>query len=112
MVYRNKYLPGINPPAAQWRSTEPNKGGSLAYELLCNYEHLSLHLAQQLMQTCAVFYMGALASDASVTAVLDLQWCFSTLQLVDVAGFDLKVCSDTDGTRKLILQHLERRYAV
>jgi hypothetical protein len=80
------------------------KGGSLAYELLYNCEHLSLHLVQQLMQTCAVFYMGALASDASVTAVLDLQWCFSTLQLVDVAGFDLKVCSNTDGTRKLILQ--------
>jgi hypothetical protein len=49
------------------------QGGSLAYELLYNYEHLSLHLAQQLMQTCAMFYMGALASDASVTAVLDLQ---------------------------------------
>jgi hypothetical protein len=49
------------------------RGDSLAYELLYNCEHLSLHLAQQLMQTCAVFYMGALASDASVIAVLDLQ---------------------------------------
>jgi hypothetical protein len=49
------------------------RGGRLAYELLYNCEHLSLHLAQQLMQTCAVFYMGALASDASVTTVLDLQ---------------------------------------
>jgi hypothetical protein len=78
--------------------------GQFSLRVLYNCEHLSLYLAQQLMQTCAVFYMGVLASDASVTAVLDMQWYFSTLQLVDIAGFDLKVCSDTDRTRKLILQ--------